>query len=109
MKNKLFGAEYKFCLAHCIHVVIYILYPTEYNMVLLTLIYTSLFSNAFAQNSDSDTTKVTTVTFERFNVKGALEGPSGSHIQEHAHATFNPLVQLRVSFSEEMQNSINNL
>ena len=78
-------------------------------MVLLTLIYTSLFSSAFAQNSDSETTKVTTVTFERVNVTGALEGPSGSHIKENTHATFNPLVQLRVSFSEEMQNSINNL
>ena len=78
-------------------------------MVLLTLLYTSLFSNAFAQNSDSDTTKVKTIIFERVNVKGALEGPSGSHIKENSHAIFNPLVQLRMSFSEEMQNSIDNL
>ena len=80
-------------------------------MVLLTLIYTSLFSNAFAQSTDSesDSTKITTVDFERVEVKGELDGPDGSHIKENTRAIFNPLVQLRMSFSQEMQHSINNL
>ena len=80
-------------------------------MVFFTLIYTSLFSNAFAQNADSDpeSTKITTVDFERVEVKGELDGPNGSHIKENTRANFNPLVQLRMSFSEEMQYSINNL
>lgn len=80
-------------------------------MVLITLIYTSLLGNAFAQNADydSDSTKVTTVNFERVQVKGALDGPTGSHIKENPPVIFNPLVRLRVTFSEEMQNSIDNL
>tara|TARA_B100000683_G_C12380394_1_gene510999 strand:- start:532 stop:774 length:243 start_codon:yes stop_codon:yes gene_type:complete len=80
-------------------------------MVLLTLIYTSLFSNAFAQNSDSqaDTPKVRTFNFEEREVNGKHNKPDGSHIKENTRAIFNPLVQIRDSFSEEMQNSINNL
>ena len=80
-------------------------------MIFLTLVYTSLFGNAFAQNADSnsESTKITTVDFERVEVKGELDGPDGSHIKENTRALFNPLVQLRMSFSEEMQHSINNL
>ena len=80
-------------------------------MILLTLIYTSLFSNAFAQNSDEDSksTKVTKIDFERVEVKGALDKPDGTRFKESTRALFNPLVHVRESFSEEMQNSINNL
>ena len=78
-------------------------------MILLTLIYTSIFSNALAQTSDSDSLNVTTVDFERVELKGELKRPEGSHIKENSRIIFNPLVQLRMSFSEEMQNSINNL
>lgn len=80
-------------------------------MIFLTLVYTSLFGNAFAQNagSDSESDKIRTIDFERVEVQGQLDGPDGAHVKENTRAVFHPLVQLRRSFSEEMQHSINNL
>ena len=77
-------------------------------MVFFTLLYASL-NTALAQTSENNKQKVTTVDFERVKVKGQLNGPDGSHIKENKRIIFNPLVQLRLSFSEEMQKSIDNL
>lgn len=77
-------------------------------MILITLIYTFTFNSAFAQNSDT-TEKERVVDFESVELKGKMQGPTGSRINENDRAIFNPLVQLRTNFSEEMQNSIDNL
>lgn len=80
-------------------------------MVLLTLILTSFFNNAFAQSSDSQTNtpRTQTINFEGAEVNGELTQPNGTRIKGDTRALFNPLVHVRKSFSEEMQNSIENL
>ena len=80
----------------------------EHVMILFTLLYASL-STAMAQTLEKNKPTVKTVEFGRVKIKGQLNGPEGSHIKENKKIIFNPLVQIRHSFSEEMQKSIDNL
>ena len=53
--------------------------------------------------------KKTEIDFEAVDVEGQIKKPPGTLLQEKNRALFNPLVQIRESFSSEMMQSINDV
>ena len=51
----------------------------------------------------------TEIDFESVEIEGNLKKPNQALITENARAIFNPLVQIRLSWTKEMSNSINNI
>jgi hypothetical protein len=68
-----------------------------------------LFLN-LAWGSDPDPTviykKETSIDFEGLEIEGELLKPMGSVIRERKHAPFNPLIQLRTDFNDELKQSV---
>lgn len=60
-------------------------------------------NNAHAQQ------KTQTIIFEPGEIEGALNGPSGERVVVSIPVMFNPLVQIRAEFNQEMQDSINEI
>lgn len=53
--------------------------------------------------------KRTEIDFEAVDVEGQIKKPPGALLQEKNRALFNPLVQIRGSFTAEMTQSINDI
>ena len=53
--------------------------------------------------------KETTIDFEALDIEGELVKPQGSIILERKRAVFNPLIQLKKDFNEEMSNSLKDI
>jgi hypothetical protein len=51
----------------------------------------------------------TEIDFESLSVEGILLKPSSALVLERKHAEFNPLIRLRASFSEEIEQSVNEI
>ena len=51
----------------------------------------------------------TEIDFEGLEIEGQLLRPHGAIIQERKGAAFNPLIQLRTDFSEEMKLSVSEI
>ena len=77
---------------------------------MILLLLTTL---SFAQ--DSSTTlerdivykQKTEIDFEAVDIEGQLKKPQGSLISEKNRAIFNPLIQIREEWNQEMINSLN--
>lgn len=50
--------------------------------------------------------KETEIDFEGIEIEGQMVKPNGTIITDRTGATFNPLIQLRLDFSNEMTQSI---
>jgi hypothetical protein len=53
--------------------------------------------------------KETTIDFEALDIEGELVKPQESIILERKRAVFNPLIQLKKDFNQEMSNSLNDI
>jgi len=53
--------------------------------------------------------ETTEVDFEELEIDGVLVKPKGILLQERTGADFNPLIQLRLDFNEEMSCSVKNV
>ena len=69
---------------------------------------TSLANNAHAQENVVYKEK-TEIDFEAVDVEGQLKKPQGVLSMERAKASFNPLIQLRIDFTKEMEMSVNDI
>ena len=48
----------------------------------------------------------TSIDFDEVDVTGELVKPQGALVSERRRASFNPLIQLRTDFNEEMRQSV---
>ena len=69
----------------------------------------SLTSNAYAQEGNVVYKEKTEIDFEAVDVEGQLKKPQGVLSMERAKASFNPLIQLRIDFTKEMEMSVNDI
>ena len=53
--------------------------------------------------------KETTIDFEALDIEGELVKPQESIILERKRAVFNPLIQLKKDFNQEMSNSLKDI
>ena len=53
--------------------------------------------------------KETEIDFESVEIEGQLKKPQGVLLTEQQRARFNPLVQLRLEWSQEMSESVNQI
>ena len=53
--------------------------------------------------------KETTIDFEALDIEEELVKPQESIILERKRAVFNPLIQLKKDFNQEMSNSLNDI
>ena len=53
--------------------------------------------------------KETEIDFEGFEIEGQLIKPHGAVVTDRKGAGFNPLIQLRMDFAQEMSQSINDV
>lgn len=53
--------------------------------------------------------KETEIDFELVEIEGQLKKPQGVLLTEKQRARFNPLVQLRLEWSQEMSESVNQI
>ena len=51
----------------------------------------------------------TEIDFEGLEIEGQLLKPHGAIVQERKGATFNPLIQLRTDFNQEMKLSVSEI
>ena len=51
----------------------------------------------------------TEIDFEGLEIEGQLLKPHGAIVQERKGAAFNPLIQLRTDFSQEMKSSVSEI
>jgi len=70
------------------------------------LLLISIFT-AEAQEKDITYNKRTEIDFEALDVEGSLVKPQGALIVERGNVRFNPLIELRLDFNEEMNRSVN--
>jgi hypothetical protein len=73
---------------------------------------TALSTVAFAQDDDVGNRQIkykerTEIDFEGVDVSGDLVKPQGSLLIDRKKAQFNPLIELRENFNQEMRDSIN--
>ena len=64
---------------------------------------------ASAQDDDIVYQDQTEIDFEGVSVDGELRRPQGALIAERRTSTFNPLIQLRYDFDEEMYESVDEI
>ena len=53
--------------------------------------------------------KSTTIDFEEMEIEGQLVKPQGALLLERKKASFNPLIQIRENFNEELKRSVNTI
>ena len=73
-----------------------------------------IFAFVFANENEESEPKVvyrkeTTIDFEALDIEGELVKPQGSIILERKRAVFNPLIQLKKDFNQEMSNSLKDI
>ena len=51
----------------------------------------------------------TEIDFEGLEIEGQLLKPHGAIVQERKGAAFNPLIQLRTDFNQEMKSSVSEI
>jgi len=76
---------------------------------MLWLLYISL---AFANDEPKPQIvykQETEIDFEGLEIEGELLRPHGAIIQERKGAAFNPLIQLRTDFNQEMSQSVSTI
>jgi len=79
-------------------------------LAVLTLVgLASISNNAHAQDENVIYKEKTEIDFEAVDVEGQLKKPQGVLSMERAKASFNPLVQLRLDFTKEMEMSVNDI
>ena len=80
--------------------------------VLLIAPFCGVSLTAMAQDADDDSSRNvkykarTEIDFEGVDVSGELVKPSGSLLLDRRKANFNPLIQLRMDFAQEMSQSV---
>ena len=72
------------------------------------MLWTILISVAFATEPVPQVVyrQKTEIDFEGFEIEGELFKPEGALISERQAAPFNPLIQLRTNFQQEMSQSV---
>ncbi len=63
-------------------------------------------------NADENTIqyqKKTEIDFEGIDVEGELIKPQGTILMERTRTSFNPLIQLRTDWNQEMRQSVGNI
>ena len=72
------------------------------------MLWTILISVAFANDPEPQVIykQKTEIDFEGFEIEGELFKPEGALISERQAAPFNPLIQLRTNFQQEMSQSV---
>lgn len=76
------------------------------------MLFLMLISMAFA--SDDEDGKVvykskTEIDFEDLEIEGALQKPQSALVLERKKANFNPLIKLRISWEEEIAQSVDEI
>ena len=51
----------------------------------------------------------TEIDFDAIDITGEMIKPQGSLIMERTHATFNPLIELRTDWNQEINYSVRNI
>lgn len=72
------------------------------------MLWTILISVAIANDPEPQVVykQKTEIDFEGFEIEGELFKPEGALISERQAAPFNPLIQLRTNFQQEMSQSV---
>lgn len=70
---------------------------------MLIILLTSLL---FAEEKSIKYQKTTEIDFEAIDITGEMVKPQGSLIVERGHTRFNPLIQLRTDWNQEMNQSV---
>ena len=71
-----------------------------------------LISVVFGQESEEPTIvykKKTEIDFESLEIEGIMVKPHGAIVTDRKGAAFNPLIQLRMDFAQEMSQSITDI
>jgi len=81
---------------------------------MLFLFLTMLINPAFADDDKKAGTKVTykqrtEIDFESLSIEGELVKPQGSLVLVRKRGSFNPLIELRWNFDEEISKSVDNI
>lgn len=80
----------------------------------MTLFLLLILGVSFADDSNKEEPKVvykakTEIDFEGIEIQGELVKPQGSLILDRRRSKFNPLIELRRDFDDEMENSVNEI
>ena len=79
-------------------------------MRLILLSLATTFGLAFLSSNAHAQQKSQTIVFEPSKIEGSLKGPTGDLITgNNIRAIFNPLVQVRTEFNQEIQDSIDQI
>lgn len=72
------------------------------------LIFISL---GFAQQEDREIRyqKSTEIDFDAIDITGEMVKPQGALIQDRSRTTFNPLIELRTDWNQEMSQSVSTI
>jgi len=70
------------------------------------MIFYFLISIAFAQDKQVEYQKRTEIDFEALDIEGEMIKPKGSIIIERQKTKFNSLIELRMDWSHEMNDSV---
>jgi len=71
---------------------------------MILILLTSLL---FAEEKNIKYQKTTEIDFDAIDITGEMIKPKGSLIVERGHTRFNPLIQLRTDWNQEMNQSVN--
>ena len=75
------------------------------------MLWTILISVAIANDPEPQVVykQKTEIDFEGFEIEGELFKPEGALISERQTAPFNPLIQLRTNFQQEISQSVHEI
>ena len=76
------------------------------------IIFLLISSIAFANDNEEqkvEYSKSTTIDFEELEIEGTLTKPDSKLLLERQKAKFNPLINLRANWDEEMDKSVNDI
>lgn len=73
------------------------------------LLLLSMLITANAEEKKVRYNKTTEIDFEAIDITGEMVKPQGALINERPTTTFNPLIQLRMDFNQEMSASVNDI
>lgn len=63
----------------------------------------------FAEDNEVQYQKRTEIDFEAIDIMGEMVKPQGSLIIERSNAKFNPLIELRLNWDQEMTQSVEHI
>ena len=68
-----------------------------------------IISFAFGQERNIQYKHQTEIDFDALDITGEMVKPQGTLIVERSSAKFNPLIELRLDWNEEMKNSVSEI